>query len=341
MKHYYLFIGLLILALMVGFQPAIYAQGCETPSEDEGVQVVGYLQPQFVWGNIGSDTDEELTFQFWRARLGVLGTIPYDFSYYFYTEFSPTLGGVKLLDAFITYHGFGEWLTFSIGQFKSPFSLEQLTPCYSLYTVLRSRVVTQLAGPIRDMGFLMLGSYNDLLHYRLGIMNGAGINQNDNNTGKDFVGNLYITYAYFHIGGSFRYGKMGTRNQDTKQRYGAEFAFDNDILVLQGEYIWGDDPGEVLTGGCGGPVRTAAGQKDGYYFQAIYKTEWGFWPVIKYEFYDPQKSTADDEITTLTIGFTYYFNDWTRVQINYLVTDDQQHPDAKDDYLYVQFQVKF
>ncbi len=318
-----------------------FGQGCEEPSGEEGVQVVGYIQPQFVWGNIGNESDESMTFQFWRARLGFLGTIPYDFTYYFYTEFSPTLGGVKLLDVFITYQGFGEFIKLSIGQFKSPFSLEQLTPCHSLYTVLRSRVVTQLAGPIRDMGFLIFGQYKDILHYRLGIMNGSGINKNDNNTGKDLVGNIYLTYGPVHIGGSFRYGKMGTQNQDTKQRYGGEFQFNNDKFVIQAEYIWGDDPGEVLSGGCGGPVRTAAGQKDGYFFQAIYKMENGFWPVVKYEYYDPQKSVSSDEYATLTLGFSYYFNDWTRVQVNYLMNQDASAPDAKDDTLYIQFQVKF
>ncbi len=331
----------ILLLLIVSLPFQLLAQGCEEPSDEEGVQVVGYIQPQFVWGNIGSDSDEEMTFQFWRARFGLIGVIPYDFSYYFYTEFGPNLGGVKLLDVFITYHGFGDLVKLSIGQFKSPFSLEQLTPCHSLYTVLRSRVVTQLAGPIRDMGFLIFGQYNDLFHYRVGIMNGAGINKNDNNTGKDFVGNAFITYGPFHVGGSFRYGKMGTQNQDTKQRYGAEFQFDNDALVVQAEYIWGDDPGEVLSGGCGGPVRTAAGQKDGYFAQIIYKMENGFWPVVKYEYYDPQKSVSSDEFATLTVGFTYFFNDWTRVQVNYLLNDDKSAPDAKDDFLYVQFQVKF
>ncbi len=88
----------ILLLLTVSLPIQLLAQGCEEPSDEEGVQVVGYIQPQFVWGNIGSDSDEEMTFQFWRARFGLIGVIPYDFSYYFYTEFGPNLGGVKLLD---------------------------------------------------------------------------------------------------------------------------------------------------------------------------------------------------------------------------------------------------
>jgi phosphate-selective porin len=320
---------------------SLMAQGCEEPDDDEdGVKVVGYIQPQFVWTNIGDEANEVMTFNFFRARLGVLGNIPYDFSYYFYGEYSPTIGGPALLDAFITYKGFGDIAKLSIGQFKSPFSLEQIQPCYALYTIERSRVVNILAGPIRDMGFMVYGKYEDLLNYRFGIMNGSGMNVNDNNTGKDYVGRAVINLGDFHVGGNFRYGKMNLNNADTKTRLGAELQYDNETLLVQAEYIWGDDPGEIMQGGCGGTIRTDPGQKFGYYGMVVYRLD-AFWPVVKYEFYDKSVDIDDNNYSTITLGFSYFFNDWTRAQLNYMVNDDQANPDADNDALILQFQVKF
>lgn len=105
---------LIIFAIgLVGLQWS-WAQGCMEASSDEGVQVVGYIQPEFRYDFLGTDklTGDNLetsSFYFNRMRLGVVGNIPYDFSYYAMTEFSPTLGGPFILDAYISYNRLGPW----------------------------------------------------------------------------------------------------------------------------------------------------------------------------------------------------------------------------------------
>jgi len=124
------------------------AQGCMEGGSDEGVNVIGFIQPQFDWLDI-NDSDN----------------VPYDFSYYFMMEFSPRFDDAPyMLDGFITYTRFGDPAKFTFGQFKQPFSLERNMPCHSLYTVNRSMVVEQLAMD-RDMGLMFVrhGEYKEPL----------------------------------------------------------------------------------------------------------------------------------------------------------------------------------
>lgn len=91
----------------------IMAQGCVEVSSDDGPQLVGYIQPQFnayFFGDkANGDPIKPSTFLFKRARIGVVGSIPYDISYYFMAEFAPEAGGPQLLDAFVTYAPFGKY----------------------------------------------------------------------------------------------------------------------------------------------------------------------------------------------------------------------------------------
>jgi len=73
-------IFLLILLVAFSLPAAIYAQGCMEASSDEGVNVVGYLQSQFAYQF--NEDDDTNSFTFNRARMGLVGNIPYDFSYY-------------------------------------------------------------------------------------------------------------------------------------------------------------------------------------------------------------------------------------------------------------------
>ncbi|MBT3755776.1 MAG: hypothetical protein HOG24_05800, partial [Candidatus Cloacimonetes bacterium] len=92
-----------------------FAQGCMEASSDEGVNVVGYLQSQFEYQF--NEEDNENSFTFNRARMGLVGNIPYDFSYYIMFEFSQFQNGPYLLDGFITYSRLAPWASISMGQF--------------------------------------------------------------------------------------------------------------------------------------------------------------------------------------------------------------------------------
>ena len=307
----------LAIILLLGLMPVLsFSQGCmDTPSEG-GVKVFGFIQPQYDY-NFNTDYN---TFSFNRARLGVLGAIPYDFRYYVVAELSPIFNGNPfLLDAFISYNRV-MWAQGALGQFKSPFSLELQTPCHKLNTIYRTHMVVDLAGPLRDLGFMVYGG-NDttILKYQVAIMNGTGMNQFDNNAGKDYVGRVVIQpfrSTLLGVGGSYRYGTSAPAApevtvDDTGQRYGGELNFNWKGVTLQGEYIWAQDKGSYTEGGgCGGPGEVVVGSKDrqGWYVTGMYMFKFRLQPVVRYEYYDKNIDATDEFQYITTLGINYFFN---------------------------------
>ncbi len=370
MKKIILLLGLFIFVSTTSNQ--ILAQGCVEASSDDGPQLVGYIQPQFNYYMFGEKTNGDAikpsTFMFKRARIGVVGSIPYDVSYYVMAELSPEAGGPQLLDAFVTYAPFGKYAKFSLGQFKSPFSLELNTPCYALHTINRSTVVNQLAAPFRDMGLMVLGSsdslfgIHDLISYKVAVLNGTGINTLDDNSNKDIAARIVIApFEWLKIGASYRTGFVGTKDinneQKKRKRSGVDLTFNKWNFMLQGEYLMGEDIGDIAaTGGCGGKSITATTlptyDKSGFWVAAMYMTPWNLQPIVKYETYNPDgasysylSNTQNYVQNTITLGLNYFINDWTRVQINYLYNAEEKTNGVINEYdndaLLIQVQAKF
>lgn len=342
---------LAVLALAFTFQ-LNYAQGCEGPGEGDGIKIFGFIQPQYNHTYNGANgesitDDNESGFFFNRARLGVMGNIPYDFSYYFIMEYAPK-GGFGICDAFVSYNRFAPYAVASVGQFKAPFGAEQLQGCHKLYTIDRSDVVNELAGPIRDMGVMISGGTGDKIKisedvknvfgYQLALMNGEGRDIIGDDTEfsplvdnlQTFVGRLTFTPSkYFTLGGSYKHGKYepsvstATEN-DTRSRLGFDASINYHNFTLQAEYIKGKDTGSYTTGGgCGGEVEVHNGsvERSGYYLTALYKTKWNLEPVVKFESYGMDTvdgvDSTDPKALRWTTGINYFFNEWTRLQINY------------------------
>lgn len=229
-----------------------FAQGCMEASSDEGVNVVGYLQSQFEYQF--NEDDNENSFTFNRARMGLVGNIPYDFSYYIMFEFSQFQNGPYLLDGFITYSRLAPWVNISMGQFKSPFSLELNTPCQGLLTIKRSMVVNELTTPDRDIGLLISGKYNKLAKYAFAFTNGTGRGNIENNQNKTFAGRLVVSpIEFISLGGSYKHGTSPTivvdADEDEKNRFAGEFEFKMNDILVQAEYISAEDVGSYTTGG--------------------------------------------------------------------------------------------
>ncbi len=368
-----------LLAIPFGFG-GVFAQGCMEPSgTSTGPQVIGYVQVENITNLLGSDAAGiDLTknsFAFRRARIGVTGIIPYNFSYYVMTEMSPTFNGPYILDAFLTWKAAGSYLKVSAGQFKSPFGLELSTPCQSLYTVDRSMVVNELASPFRDQGIMFSGSTDSLkifgiekpnvFTYSLAITNGTGLNISDNNKSKDIIGR--ITFApcnFFQVGGSYHHGLQKNPDPtvtkaDELTRWGADLqlkkTFGQFGLISQSEYIYGKDDGsKMVGGGCGVTPEIVQGsfKRNGFYSQLMLQTPWKIEPLVKLERYDPNMdldNTDHSEFSkdTWVMGFNYYVNDWTRIQMNYMYnietsssTDAARYNEIKNDMLVLQLQFK-
>lgn len=338
---------LFIFALSV-FQ--VNAQGCAEPSSEDGVSVFGFIQPQL---EIGFTDPSTSTFSFERARLGVMGNIPYDFSYYVVMEMSPFLNEAvpypTLLDAFISYTRY-DYLKVSMGSFKSPFGLETNTACSGLATVYRSKATTELNSPFRDLGLMFLGGSRETkLQYAVGLMNGAGLGHRDDNHFKDIIGRVGVNpLSWLHVGGSFKYGQSasaaGLEDPDIRTRLGAEFDANlNGRLIVQGEYIFAKDQGSsIVGGGCSGGGEVVIGDKvrSGGYVQAMYNVNYMIQPVVKFEYYDSDSNIKNNEEYVFTAGLNYFFNDWTRLQVNYRYASELP-VDQPNDQLVLQLQVKF
>ncbi len=323
----------------------ISAQGCMEASSDEGVSIVGYIQPQWEYYQT-TDGHDANSFTFNRARLAAVGNIPYDVSYFFMIDFSKFKAGSPwLLDAFVSYSRF-EWAKVSFGQFKSPISLEQNTPCQALHTIYRSKVVDELAGPQRDMGAMLFGGTADSqLHYYLAIMNDYDKGFEDENIAKSLKGRVtYSPLEFLQIGGSFAYGKTGVNEDNVKTRAGGEIQLSFNNFLFQGEYLWADDTGDYTTGGgCDGtPIEFHTGgvTRCGFFAQAMYKTAWNLQPVFKFENYDSDASIDNNSETIMTYGVNYFLNDWTRVQLNYRYKAEQG-TEIPNDQVVLQVQVRF
>lgn len=327
-----------------------FAQGCESPGEGDGIKFFGFIQPQYnhvLTGLDGERTSDNDTsgFFFNRARFGVMGNIPYDFSYYFIVEYAPA-AGFGVCDAYVSYDRYKPYMSASMGQFKAPFGAENLQGCHKLYTIDRSMVTNNIGAPIRDMGLMISGGTGDkikigegvtnVLGYQLALLNGEGRDLISNDVKlsslpdnlKTFVGRLTFTPSkYVTFGGSYKQGKhtptLETATEDdVRTRYGFDVHVNYKNFILAGEYIYGKDQGSVSKtegDGCGATIVTVPGtdEKEGYYLTALYKTKWNIEPVVKYEVLDASLTTEKDKVMRWTTGINYHFNEWTRLQINY------------------------
>jgi len=80
-------------------------------------------------------------------------------------------------------------------------------------------------------------------------------------------------------------------------------------------------------------------KRSGYWAQAMYMTDWNIQPVVKYGSFDPDTETDNDALSIITFGFNYFFNDWTRLQFNYLYKAEEE--EESNDEILMQLQVKF
>lgn len=363
---------ILLSVLLIGaFSLPMLGQGCDAPSED-GVNIFGFVQSMYEYNFADEPTSD---FYFERARFGFTGNIPYDFSYYAVVEASPFMSGngsAFLLDAFLSYNRF-QWARLSVGSFKNGFGLETTTACHSLHTIFRSETVLSLNAPFRDMGAMLMGG-NDttFLKYNLALLNGTGLLNRDTDTFKDVVGRIVLSPGkyiesnvinHLRIGVSGKYGlsapineegtpdsALNTLNNET-MRFGADLDFSLGNFLVQSEFIYGMNKGASLEGAdCTNPGEWVVGDKEqmGIYVQAMYKWRELIQPLVKYEYYVADMAEEDKYQTFTTFGLNFFFNDWTRLQLNYVMANEypREFTDAKNmppysDRFVAQLQIKF
>ena len=293
----------------------------------------GWAQTRYI-----STAGTKNTFELRRARLQVAGNLADDISYKLQVD---VVRSPALLDARVDFTHF-QWARLTIGQFKIPFSQENLISSKDLLTMDRSLAVNTIVpgrdtgSNGRDIGVQVEGSIvrrdgRPLFDYSVGLFNGAGTNTKDNNHRKDPAVRLvaHLTHDLW-IGGDYYRGWTGAA-QIAKERAAGEFAFTRPSWSLRGEYIWARD----------GAVR-----KRGSYTQFAYHFPWRRgdarpWEgVFKFEDFDSNTHTAKNEVRTYIMGLNWYLSNWVKFQANYGAGDETARPRLNHTFQ-TQFQFQF
>ena len=231
------------------------------------------LQVDYRYFNYDSDIDPAKNkFDIRRARLLLTGHLYRRFFYKFQYQFQGA-GSRRLLDAYVDTRVL-PFISFRVGQFKEPFSLEQYTSDRNIPFAERS--MGFFLTPWRDVGLMAHASFwKDRIYYGVGIFNGDGL---DDTVGGDsdspeFTGRIvyapfrnmgFPLWHGFQVGGSYSYAKADRNNVkvdvrtgglttffnvnsaakfniirdvNARTRYGAEMAWAYGPLLLWGEYI--------------------------------------------------------------------------------------------------------
>jgi phosphate-selective porin OprO and OprP len=305
------------------------------------MQLSGYTQVRLQFLDEKGKKDG---FDIRRARIDLKGNITPWFSYRIQADLADK---PKLID------GYGEikladYFSVTAGQFKIPFSLENLTSSNKLEMIDRSQVVEALVARGkdvignqngRDIGIQVSGSFlkinnQSLFEYRLGIFNGSGINVADTaNEAKDIAGRLILTpIKGFSVGGSFYNGWDKAIKPDVagksqiRNRIGLELSYATAKFSLKGEYISGKD----------GKTSRAGWYLQSGYFIIPQKLQ----GLVKYDVYDPNTSSPDNISTNYVFGANYNFNSWSRLQVFYTIRQEQGTA-VNNNIFSVQYQIGF
>ena len=342
----------------------LYAQNSENQIQkfkkalqSEAFQLSGYGHLQY---NVSEYPERSITpgktnnsIDITRALLfasGKLGTNN-QFGYMLMFDFGP---GAKM------YELYGEWLpskaiNVRFGQFKTPFTIENPMSLSRIETINPSRSVSIMSGSTGDYnqweedgrtvnktgrdaglqlyGFLFPTGNFSRVEYYAGLFNGAGMNTKDNNNHKDFIGTAYFyPTKEFKLGGSFYSGEYpeymqeylpGNSTSTDRWTVGAEYK--GAQLCGRAEYMASKD-GDL--------------KRNGYYGVLLWKCVPDKWEIVgKYDYYNSDTSSDNNAIQDITFGVNYYFAYLSRIQVNYIYTDNQ--PVGKNNALSIQLQLFF
>ncbi|MEY4509605.1 MAG: hypothetical protein RLZZ450_1727 [Pseudomonadota bacterium] len=270
-------------------------------------------------------------------------------------------------------------LTLTVGQQLLPFGLEAQA-AEDLRPVIRNAQFTtagtSLAGGLhmtrRDLGLIVRGDlfpmvdfgYNyrvPVLAYAIGVMNGAGANQLDDNNKKDLIARLAFTVPtefnswlrQFTLGGTAYWGKQNVALKDMaktligtgkRERYGADIYYNHWPFGITYEFVRGKD--EYANGVKKEAAQRYVRQSDshtgtfflswGEQFVASFRQQGRFddwWPktyqpFFRYDRFNSDTNKRRDLTTTYTLGFNLFFAETTKFQFNYNLKWDTSN--AKD-----------
>jgi hypothetical protein len=205
----------------------------------------------------------------------------------------------------------------SIGQFKNQVSWDGFNSAAKIIMPERA-FVAALVGGQRDLGLRIDKTFPKFM-YSVGLFNGAGQNNFDNNNQKDVGLRLEVYPVKGLTIAGMTYDSIGYRSRSgTKDRWEADVRYENANVLLQSEFIHDRD---VFADGAK-PI-----DSQGFYVALAYLMKGigdGKWkgdlqPVLRVGYYDPNTDTdvdpsmvaassfgGNDERTDIEVGLNYY-----------------------------------
>ncbi len=253
----------------------VYEEGVHIRTNDKSfdMRIGGVIQTDLI--AFSSHYPEDNDFDIRRARLFIEGRMFDYFGYKFEGEFEGASND-RLVDALINFDYF-PYLQIQVGQFKEPFSLENLIS--DKYLPFNERSMAYYLTPARDVGLMIHGNmFGETINYGVGVFNGDGrdATRRSQKDDKEYSGRIVLKpfdkldiplISNLQLGGSFAYARLDTsdlnvdidtpgrttffevnsrakfrviQDVDDRRRFGFEMAYACGPLVLMGEYIRND-----------------------------------------------------------------------------------------------------
>ena len=333
-RNFRIFAGMLLLAipLCINAQNDVQQQVNELKGKvDRMPKISGFVQGMYQ-ANLKDDGElKDNTLRMRRVRMSVEGNLAKGLTYKIQGDFSRS---PMLVDAFVKYKPCNEF-AIQIGQFKTPFTIESPINPVNLEIFDYGESVKGLTGYSdvcgvgslgRDLGIMASGSLFPIkgeegikyhvVDYALGVFNGNGANELDNNNRKDLVGRLYLHPGLkdLSLSGSIYLGKY-TNGDDlncTRNRWTAGAQYNDDNIVIRAEYISGTTGFMADVVGEDGQVTDIIEiptKSKGYYAVAGYNFRLGeegkqtLMPVLRYEHFDKNGLSGTE---WYTVGINYW-----------------------------------
>jgi len=167
-----------------GFKRGFYVESADKRSR---ILFRGRLHSDFK-GYLG-DNPQHDSFFIRRARLALAGRVYQYYAFRIEAEFAK--GGARLNDAFVNFQYYKP-VQFIVGQFKVPFSMEEMHS--DNWIDFMERSIANKISPSRDIGMMFHGGIGDqIFYYQLGYFNGYKLNKpSDADDGKDLAGRAVV-----------------------------------------------------------------------------------------------------------------------------------------------------
>ena len=321
----------------------------EVPAWVKNIKFSGYGMLQYQ----GTDQEgaESNTFNLRLARFILDGKIG-DFDWRAQIQGTNAKGPgeptVQLVDLYAEWRKYPEF-KIRAGQFKRAFTYENPTHPITQGWRGYADVINNLSGfgdrtgekssGGRDLGIQLSGDLfpnadgRRLFHYQVGIYNGEGINQKDQDNRKDIIGGVWVMpIKGLRIGAFGWTGSRGgmldpitnEKRSVEKNRYALSAEYSQDEYMFRAEYLHSQGWGAAKAANNVREIDYSKGDKaDGWY-------AFGIVPVIKgklhakarYQCYRPQKEWGTSK-TSYEAGVNYFFTKNLEMHLEYARINDR------------------